>query len=93
MTETSSVPLDPTSRLMKLLLKLGLVRFAWSFRRFHVPVSNEAPVLEVGSREKPYFRANVLLDAYEDTRERHFGLLVAKHRAVVAQIKKPVSAF
>lgn len=93
MSEMSSVPLDPTSRLMKLLLKLGFVRLAWSFRRFHVPVSEEALVPEVGSGGNPYFRANVLLDAYEDTRERHFAPLVAKRRAVVAQIKKQLSAF
>lgn len=93
MTETSSVPLDPTSRLMKHLLKLGLVRFAWSLRRFHAPVSKEALVLEAGSGGNPYFWANVLLDAYEHTREWHFGLFVATHWAVVAQIKKPVSVF
>lgn len=87
MSEMSPVPLDPTSRLMKLLLKLGLVQLAWSFRRFHVPVSEEALVLEVGSGGNPYFRANVLLDAYEDTRERHFAPLVADRPTVLGLVE------
>lgn len=87
MSETSSVPLNPASWLMKLLIKLGLVRFAWSFRRFHVPVSEEALVLEVGSGGNPYFRANVLLDAYEDTRERHFAPLVADRPTVLGLVE------
>lgn len=87
MIETSSVLLNPTSRLMEFLLKLGLVRFAWSFRRFHVPVSKEALVLEVGSGGNPYFRANVLLDAYEDTRERHFAPLVADRPTVLGLVE------
>lgn len=87
MCETSTVRLEPNSSLMKLLLKLGLVRLAWSFRRFHVPVSKKALVLEVGSGGNPYFRANVLLDAYEDTRERHFVPLVADRPTVLGLVE------
>jgi len=35
-------------------------------------VAPEALVLEVGSGGNPYARANVLLDAYEVTRQRHW---------------------
>jgi SAM-dependent methyltransferase/uncharacterized protein YbaR (Trm112 family) len=35
-------------------------------------VDRDALVLEVGSGGNPYARANVLLDAYPDTRERHW---------------------
>ncbi len=50
----------------------GFERVAWALRRIHTPVSRDALVLEVGSGGNPYPRANVLLDAYEATRERHW---------------------
>jgi SAM-dependent methyltransferase/uncharacterized protein YbaR (Trm112 family) len=87
MTDPAPAPFDPKSRLMKLLLRLGLVRLAWSLRRFHVPVSEDALVLEVGSGGNPYFRANVLLDAYQDTRERHFAPLVADRPTVLGLVE------
>lgn len=63
---------EPESRAMRLCRKIGLEPIAWSLRRLHCPVPPEALVLEVGSGGNPYARANVLLDAYEETRERHW---------------------
>lgn len=57
---------------MRFFRKLGFEKIAWSLRRAYTPVSEDALVLEVGSGGNPYPRANVLLDAYEETRERHF---------------------
>jgi SAM-dependent methyltransferase len=57
-------------------------RTAWSLRRLHVPVDDDALVLDVGSGGNPYPRANVLLDAYEDTIERFHAPLV-KDRPMV----------
>lgn len=61
------------SKLMRVLLAMGAVKLAWAFRRLHCPVSSSALVLEVGSGGSPYFRANVLIDAYRETRERHWA--------------------
>jgi len=60
-------------RLMRLCRFLGWDSVAWSLRRLHCPVGRDALVLEVGSGGNPYFRANVLSDAYEDTRQRHWA--------------------
>lgn len=60
------------SKIMSFLRRFGLQRLAWSLRRLYCPVSKEALVLEVGSGGNPYYRSNVLLDAYESTRERHW---------------------
>jgi uncharacterized protein YbaR (Trm112 family) len=68
---------------MKALLKVGAVRLAWSFRRLYCPVKKDALVLEVGSGGSPYFRANVLLDAYESTRERHWAPLITDRPSVL----------
>lgn len=70
------------SKLMILAERLGLERLAWSLRRLHCPVSSEALVLDVGSGGNPYPRANVLLDAYEDTVER-YNLPLIKGRPMV----------
>jgi hypothetical protein len=66
-----------TSFLMRVMMRLGLKSIAWLLRRLFCPVDNKALVLEVGSGGNPYFRSNVLLDAYEETRERHWEPLVA----------------
>jgi SAM-dependent methyltransferase len=58
-------------------------RLAWAFRRFHCPVSENALVLEVGSGGNPYFRANVLVDAYTTTRERHWAPLITDRPSVI----------
>jgi len=75
--------LKPESRAMMVLRKLGLHSLAWSLRRLHVPVPKSALVLEVGSGGNPYFRSNVLIDAYEHTRERHYVPLVSDRPTVL----------
>ena len=57
---------------MRFCRAIGLERMAWSLRRLYCPVGRNALVLEVGSGGNPYARANVLLDAYEETKERHW---------------------
>lgn len=74
---------NPYSALMRICLTLGLVRLAWSFRRLYCPVSINALVLEVGSGGSPYFRANVLVDAYAQTRERHWAPFVTDRPSVL----------
>ncbi len=69
-------PFLSESAAMRVLKRLGAERLAWSLRRLHCPVPPDALVLEVGSGGNPYPRANVLLDAYEETRERHWAPLV-----------------
>lgn len=63
------------SATMRFFRRLGLDSIAWSLRRLHCPVSPEALVLEVGSGGNPYARSNVLLDAYEVSRQRHWAPL------------------
>jgi SAM-dependent methyltransferase len=76
------------SVLMVLFKKLGCVRMAWSLRRLHCPVAPDALVLEVGSGGNPYWRANVLCDAYLDTSERHFAKLISDRPTVLAFTEK-----
>ena len=71
------------SQPMRLLKSIGLERFSWALRRFHCPVSPDDLVLEVGSGGNPYPRANVLLDAYETTRERHWAALCSDRPTVL----------
>jgi SAM-dependent methyltransferase len=71
------------STIMRVLRRAGADRLAWSLRRLHCPVPPQALVLEVGSGGNPYARANVLLDAYEHTRERHWVPLVADRPTVL----------
>lgn len=75
--------LDEYSPLMRALLAFGFKRIAWACRRLHCPAPKSALVLEVGSGGSPYFRANVLIDAYEETRERHWAPFVADRPAVL----------
>ena len=74
--------LEPESGSMRFFRRIGMERVAWSLRRLHVPVHRNALVLDVGSGGNPYPRANVLLDAYEDTIERYHIPLV-KDRPLV----------
>ena len=74
--------MNDASLLMKTAEFFGLNSLAWSARRLHCPVSSEALVLDVGSGGNPYPRANVLLDAYEDTVERFHQPLI-KDRPIV----------
>ena len=79
--------LEPESVLMQLAHALGSERFAWALRRLHCPVPADALVLEVGSGGNPYPRANVLLDAYESTRERHWVPLKADRPMVLGFVE------
>jgi SAM-dependent methyltransferase len=71
------------SRLMEALRAIGSERLAWACRRLHCPVSKSALVLEVGSGGSPYFRANVLIDAYSETRERHWAPFITDRPSVL----------
>jgi SAM-dependent methyltransferase len=71
------------SILMRTFLAIGCVRMAWSFRRLYCPVPKESLVLEVGSGGSPYFRANVLVDAYSQTRERHWAPFITDRPSVL----------
>ena len=61
---------------MTMHAKSRFKRLAWSLRRINIKIPPNALVLEVGSGGNPYPRANVLLDAYEETRERHWAPLI-----------------
>lgn len=76
------------SGLMQFFKRFGLKRIAWSLRRIHCPVSADALVLEVGSGGNPYARANVLMDAYECTRERHWVPLVSDRPTALGFVEK-----
>lgn len=78
---------QPESLAMRICRRLGLDAIAWSLRRLHCPVGREALVLEVGSGGNPYHRANVLLDAYEDTAERYWEPLVADRPLVLGRVE------
>lgn len=75
------------SSAMSWLRHQGFDAAAWSLRRFHVPVDANALVLEVGSGGNPYPRANVLLDAYESTRERHWAPLASDRPTVLGFVE------
>ena len=73
---------------MRLFRRLGFEGLAWSLRRLHCPVGPEALVLEVGSGGNPYARANVLLDAYEATGERHWVPLLVDRPTVLGFVER-----
>jgi hypothetical protein len=72
---------------MRIFGWLGFDSIAWALRRFHVPVARHALVLEVGSGGNPYPRSNVLLDAYESTRERHWVKLTSDRPTVLGFVE------
>ena len=72
------------SRAMRLFRKLGWDPATWALRRFYCPVARQDLVLEVGSGGNPYFRSNVLCDAYRETSERHFEPLIHDRPTVLA---------
>lgn len=74
--------LPERSRLMRFFLAVGKQRLAWACRRLHCPVPQSALVLEVGSGGSPYFRANVLVDAFAETRERHWAPFITDRPSV-----------
>jgi SAM-dependent methyltransferase len=75
--------LSEKSRLMRALLAMGQEELAWACRRLHCPVPKSGLVLEVGSGASPYFRANVLIDAYAKTRERHWAPFITDRPSVL----------
>lgn len=79
--------MDEQSKLMRFFSSLGLESMAWAFRRIHTPVAHDALVLEVGSGGNPYPRSNVLLDAYESTRERHWAPLTSDRPTVLGFVE------
>src|SRR5215475_7561509 len=81
-------PYKAESASMRLFRRLGFEGLAWSLRRLHCPVGPEALVLEVGSGGNPYARANVLLDAYEATGERHWVLLLVDCLTVLGFVER-----
>lgn len=76
------------SLLMSLCLKLGMKKAAWTLRHLHVPVKKNGLVLDLGSGQNPYPRANVLLDAYEDTVERYNIPLIIDRPMVYGIVEK-----
>jgi len=76
------------SLAMQFFRVIGLESIAWSLRRLHCPVNKDDLVLEVGSGGNPYARANVLLDAYEETRERHWVPLKADRPMALGFVEK-----
>lgn len=72
------------SFLMRFFRKLGFDSIAWSLRRVYCPVKKDDLVLEVGSGGNPYFRANVLCDAYFETQERFFAPLIHDRPTIIA---------
>lgn len=80
--ETGNSFFKAESLPMKLAGKFGLAKLRWSLRRLHVPVPEDALVLEVGAGGNPYPRANVMLDAMESTIERNEQTLI-KDRPLV----------
>jgi len=60
---------------MAWLRKHGFKSVTWALRRFHTPAAPTALELELGAGGNPCPRANVLLEAYDATREQHWALL------------------
>ncbi len=79
---------ESQSASMRFFRSVGLERVAWSLRRLHCPVDAGALVLEVGSGGNPYARANVLLDAHETTRERHWAPLTTDRPTVLGFVER-----
>lgn len=76
------------SLIMRFFRRIGMDPIAWSLRRLYCPVDKNALVLEVGSGASPYFRANVLCDAYEVTQERFFTPLVHDRPTILAFVEQ-----
>ena len=73
---------------MRFFVFLKLPRFAWALRRYYCPVSKDALVLEVGSGGNPYMRSDILLDAYEETQERHWVPLTSDRPTFIGKAEK-----
>ena len=81
------IDINEKSVVMHFFSSLGFESLAWASRRFHTPVPKEALVLEVGSGGNPYPRSNVLLDAFETTRERHWVPLTSDRPTVLGFVE------
>jgi SAM-dependent methyltransferase len=75
---------NPESFPMRVFRCLGLDSIAWALRHYYVPVKQSDLVLEVGSGGNPYPRSNILVDAYENTQERHWAPLITDRKTVIA---------
>lgn len=73
---------------MRFFRRIGMDSIAWPLRRLYCPVEKNALVLEVGSGGSPYYRANVLCDAYEETQERHFAPLIHDRPTILAFVEQ-----
>lgn len=73
---------------MRFFRRIGMDSIAWPLRRVYCPVNKKDLVLEVGSGGSPYFRANVLCDAYEETQERFFVPLVRDRPTIMAFVEE-----
>jgi len=60
----------------------------WALRRLDIALPKNFLVLEVGSGGNPYPRSNVLVDAYEETQERHWETLIHDRPTVLARGEK-----
>lgn len=58
--------------------------FKWSLRRLFVPIPSTFLVLEVGSGGNPYPRSNILVDAYQESQQRHWEPLIQDRPTVLA---------
>jgi uncharacterized protein YbaR (Trm112 family)/antitoxin component of MazEF toxin-antitoxin module len=83
-----NIELAQESWAMRMARLLGMQKIAWSLRRLHCPVDAKALVLEIGAGGNPYFRSNVLVDAYESTGERHWVPLTMDRPTVLAFAEK-----
>ena len=68
---------------MNIFKAMKFDSISWSLRRWHVPVSKDDLVLEIGSGGNPYFRSNILCDA-DHRNEDHFQKLVTDRPLVIA---------
>lgn len=75
------------SLAMRLTRGVGFESLAWALRRLHCPVDSRALALEVGSGGNPYPRANVLLDAYQESRHRHWVPLITDRPTVLGFVE------
>jgi hypothetical protein len=80
----NNISLTIESLAMRMFKLFGMRKIAWSLRRLHCPVDSKALVLEIGAGGNPYFRSNVLVDAYESTGERHWVPLTRDRPTVLA---------
>ncbi len=88
MITMESAKIKSESKLMRFFRQIGMDSVAWSLRRLYCPVNQNDLVLEVGSGGSPYFRANVLCDAFEETGERYYAPLIKDRPTIIAFAEK-----